>query len=130
MTFLLVSPSTITMLAFQLQLLFIFVALTGYSAIVIRDHGFWVLFSIFFEDMAKYEWPGQFNTDFMFMLMLSATWTAWRNNFTPVAFVLSFFAFFGGSMFLSVYLLALTFQVKDGIELLVGSARASRIKAN
>ena len=29
-------------------------------------------------------WPGQFNFDFFGFLILSATWTAWRNQFSAL----------------------------------------------
>jgi hypothetical protein len=101
----------------------IFTVLSGYTAICIRDHGMDLL-SIFFNDMTKYDWNGQFNLDFLFMLVFSATWTAWRNEFTPLALVLAVLAFFGGSLFLSVYLLVLSFTAESALEVVAGKRRA------
>ncbi|WP_232223435.1 hypothetical protein [Sphingorhabdus lutea] len=82
------------------------------------------LFPDFFGDMAAMEWPGQFNFDFMLMLMLSALWTAWRNNFSVSGLLLAVIAFFGGASFLSMYLLYLTFSEKRNVKaMLVGRTR-------
>jgi hypothetical protein len=97
------------------------VALTVYTAVVIANHG-WSLFPAFFGDMAAMGWAGQFNVDFTGFLMLSALWTAWRNAFSGAGLLLAVVAFFGGMMFLSVYLLILSFSARDIPELLLGSA--------
>ena len=94
--------------------------LAVYSAVVIANHG-WNLFPAFFGDMAAMGWPGQFNLDFMGFLMLSALWTAWRNAFSSMGLLLAVAAFFGGMMFLSIYLLILSFGVRDVGELLLGN---------
>ncbi len=60
-------------------------------------------------------WPGQFNFDFLGFLLLSGLWTAWRENFNPKGLLLSVFAFTGGILFLSTYLLYLSFQTKGDI---------------
>ncbi len=53
--------------------------------------------------------------------MLSALWTAWRNAFSGVGLLLGVVAFFGGMMFLAIYLLILSFSVRDIGELLLGA---------
>ncbi len=60
---------------FRILLAVIFVAIAGYTAIVIANHGMNLL-PVFFGDMATMAWPGQFNLDFMCMLTLSALWVA------------------------------------------------------
>jgi hypothetical protein len=110
--------------AFRVLLAAIFVMLAGYTAVVGGNHG-WDLLSVFFGDIVKMEWPGQFNLDFTFMLMLSGLWVAWRHGFTPVGLLLGFLAFNGGALFLSAYLLVLTGQAKGNMrEVLLGMARA------
>lgn len=99
--------------------------MVAYTAVTVNNHG-WTLFPIFFNDMAKMEWPGQFNFDFTLLLVISALWTAWRNHFSAGGLALSVVAFFGGSGFLYIYLLVLSLQVKDVHELLVGKQRAAR----
>ena len=94
--------------------------LAVYTAVVIANHG-WNLFPVFFGDMAAMGWAGQFNLDFMGFLMLSALWTAWRNAFSGMGLLLAVVAFFGGMGFLSIYLLILSFGVRDVGELLLGN---------
>lgn len=95
--------------------------LTAYTAIVIGNHG-WNLMPVFFGDIAIMGWPGQFNVDFTGFLMLSALWTAWRNNFSPLGLVLAVVAFFGGMMFLSIYVLILSLSARDIQDIVLGSA--------
>jgi len=103
------------------------VVLGGYTAVVISNHG-WDLLTVFFGDMAAMAWPGQFNLDFMGFLMLSALWTAWRHHFSPAGLGLAVIAFFGGMMFLAIYLLVLSFQTKNGVaEMLLGRERAASL---
>lgn len=94
---------------FRVFLVVFVIALTSYSLVTISNHG-WNLFPFFFGDMKAMGWAGQFNFDFMGFLALSAIWTAWRNQFTAQGLGLAVVAFFGGMMFLSLYLLYLSFQ--------------------
>jgi hypothetical protein len=111
--------------AFRLLLVVIFVAISGYTLVVIGDHGMGLL-AVFFGDMMKLGWPGQFNLDFLCMLALSGLWVAWRHQFSPAGLVLAVVAFFGGALFLSVYLFVESVRVGgDSRALLLGSARAA-----
>ena len=113
------------MTAFRVLLLVILVALAGYTAVVISNHG-WGLLAVFFGDIGRMGWPGQFNLDFLFMLTLSATWVAWRHQFSPAGLVLAALAFFGGALFLAVYLLVVSARCRgDARRLLLGDARTS-----
>jgi hypothetical protein len=94
-----------------------------YTVVVIANHG-WDLLSVFFGDIGEIAWPGQFNLDFMFMLTLSATWVAWRHQYSAGGLALAFLAAIGGSAFLSVYLLVMSFRVKGDARTLVLGARA------
>ena len=108
------------MTTFRLLLIVILISLSGYTAVVVASHGLNLL-PVFFRDMAKMAWPGQFNFDFMCFLLLSATWVMWRNEFSPLGMVLGILAFFGGALFLSIYLLVLTFQDSQSIQrILIG----------
>ena len=112
------------MTAFRALLIAMFATLLVYTALVIAGHG-WGLFPVFFGDMAKMGWPGQFNLDFMFMLTLSALWVAWRHGFSLPGLVLALIAFNGGASFLSVYLLILSFQTRGDMRaILMGPSRA------
>jgi len=101
------------------------VALATYTAVVISTHGLGLL-PVFFGDMAKLGWAGQFNLDFMFMLAISAVWVAWRHRFSAAGLALGGLAFFGGTMFLTIYLLIAIRQVNgDAHELLLGKQRGA-----
>lgn len=99
------------MRAFQLLLILLWIVLAGYTAMVVMAHGINLL-PVFFGDIARMAWPGQFNLDFLCFLVLSALWTAWRNQFSAVGLALALVAFFGGAGFLLPYLLWLS--VREG----------------
>ena len=94
------------MTAFRLYLAALLAVLVAYTLAVMATHGANLL-PVFFGDIARLAWPGQFNLDFMMMLSLSALWTAWRGGFTPSALGLAILAFLGGALFLTIYLLVL-----------------------
>jgi len=99
--------------------------LTAYTLIVISNYG-WTLFPAFFGDMAAMTWAGQFNTDFMGFLILSGLWTAWRHHFSPLGLLLGLIAFFGGIIFLTIYLLVVSGGAKGNAKvLLLGPRRAA-----
>src|SRR3546814_1654091 len=50
--------------SFRTLLVILWLALAAYTAVVISRHGLGLL-PIFFGDMAKLGWPGQFNLDFL-----------------------------------------------------------------
>lgn len=112
------------MTAFRIFLAIIFVVVGVYTAEVIANHGFG-LFPVFFGDMARMGWPGQFNLDFMCMLALSALWVSWRHHFSAAGLLLGLLAFLGGAPFLSLYLFIVAGRTKGNAkELLLGTARA------
>jgi len=113
------------MTLFRLMLAAMLAILSAYTGVVIANHGM-DLFSVFFGDMAAMGWPGQFDLDFMFMLILSASWVTWRHNYSLPGLALGVLAAFGGTVFLTVYLLVISFQAQgDMREILLGRARAS-----
>jgi len=107
---------------------FLAVMITGilvYTGIVGINHG-WNLFPVFFGDMAAMNWPGQFNFDFMCLLMFSGLWIAWRHHFSPGGLVLGVLGVFAGTMLLAPYLLIESFKAKgDMKEILLGKVRAN-----
>lgn len=113
------------MTGLRILLIMLFGILLVYTGAVITHHG-WGLLPVFFGDMAKMEWPGQFNLDFMFMLMLSGLWVAWRHCFSRAGLALGLLAFFGGASFLSVYLLVVSLRAQGGMaEVLLGKSRSA-----
>lgn len=110
---------------FRLFLVLVFSVVTLYTGVVIVRHGIDLL-PVFFGDMAAMAWPGQFNLDFLCMLMLSSYWVAWRHRFTPAGWVLGLLALFLGSFFLSLYLLVESRRCgNDVIALLTGQRRGA-----
>lgn len=108
---------------FRILLALIFLAIAGYTAVTVANHGM-NLMPVFFGDIAEMAWPGQFNLDFMCMLTLSGLWVAWRHEFSPGGIALGLLAFFGGAFFLSAYLLIVTAKEQDARTLLLGPGRA------
>lgn len=114
------------MTGFRTFLVVVFLVIVGYTLAVIADHGLNLL-PVFFGDMTKMQWPGQFNLDFMCMLLLSGLWVSWRHQFSAAGVILGLVAVFGGALFLSAYLLVESLRAKgDSRTLLLGAARVSR----
>jgi hypothetical protein len=113
------------MITFRTLLVAVFLVIAGYTLVVIANHGLNLL-PVFFGDMTKMQWPGQFNLDFMCMLLLAGLWVGWRHQFSVAGVVLGLVAVLGGALFLSAYLLVESFRTKgDMRRLLLGPARVS-----
>ena len=109
----------------RLYALIFLIVLTVYTGIVIANHGA-NLVPIFFNDMKAMAWPGQFNLDFMGFLILSALWVGWRHEYSLTGWVLTPLALFGGMLFLTLYLLIMSFRVNGDLKtLLIGEGRAA-----
>lgn len=93
-------------MALRIYLLATWCALVSFTGQVIAHHGINLL-PVFFADIAKGAWPGQFNADFMTMLALSALWCGWRGKWTPQALGHATLAFLGGGVVLMATLLVL-----------------------
>jgi len=114
------------MISFRLFLVAVWLLIASYTAVVIANHGLNLL-PVFFGDMTKLGLPGQFNLDFMCMLLLSGLWVAWRHQFSAAGLALGVLAVLGGAFFLSTYLLIVSYQLQGGMpELLLGKARVAR----
>lgn len=110
---------------FRILLIVMFMGITGYTAVVMTTHGS-DFFPIFFGDITQFTWPGQFNLDFMCMLVLSGLWVAWRHSFSGTGLLLGLVAFLGGAPFLSLYLLVVTAQGNgDMREVMLGKRRVA-----
>ncbi|MCH9672284.1 MAG: hypothetical protein K0U93_12620 [Gammaproteobacteria bacterium] len=111
------------MTAFRVLLVTIFIAIVLYTIPVVLNHGLGLL-TVFFGDIGKMGWSGQFNFDFLGFLVLSALWTAWRNNFSAPGLVLSALAFCFGAPFLTGYLFYLSFRCDQNVQaMLLGEHR-------
>lgn len=114
------------MAVFRVFLATIFVVIVAYASVVVASHGLGLL-PVFFGDIAKGGWPGQFNLDFLGCLTLSALWLAWRHDFSPFGLALGVVGFLGGAPVLTAYLFATSFTVNGDVEaLLLGSSRMRR----
>ena len=112
------------MTAFRILLAVLLLWVVGYTLTVLTEHGLGPLFPTFFGDMAKLDWPGQFNADFFGFLLLSGVWVAWRNHFSPLGLALGVVAVLGGIPFLTAYLLIMSFKVNGDMKtLLMGTGR-------
>lgn len=94
---------------FTLFLMVLWGALAFYTVRVGMTES-WNLFPVFFGDIARWQWPGQFNFDFAILLFLAASWSAWRGGFTPGALALGLAAFVGGAGFMLPYLTYLAWK--------------------
>ena len=113
------------MIAFRILLLILLIAVVTYTIPVVIEEGLSSLLPTFFRDILAMTWPGQFNFDFLGFLILSATWTAWRNQFSASGLGLALVALFGGIPFLTTYLLYLSYQAKGDIRvMLLGEGRS------
>ena len=110
--------------AFRVLLAAILVTIVAYTIPVIANHGMGLI-PIFFGDMLKMGWPGQFNLDFLGFLVLSGFWLAWRHQFTPAGLALGVLGLFGGAPVLTAYLLIASYRVDGDVgALLLGPDRA------
>ena len=105
------------------------VAMLGiYTAIVGANHG-WNLLTIFFADIAAMTWHGQFNSDFLTFLTLSALWLAWRHEYSAGGLALGVLGLFGGMMVLAPYLVYASYEAADDAAvLLLGKGRVARMR--
>lgn len=112
------------MVAFRGLLILMLAVILLYTGAVVAQHGLGLL-PVFFGDIARMAWPGQFNLDFLCMLTLSGLWVAWRHGFSGSGILLGLLALFGGVLFLSIYLLVESRRAGgDVARLLLGSRRA------
>lgn len=86
-----------------------FTAILIYTGRVISLHGMGFI-NPFFGAIHAGGWQGQFNADFLGMLILSACWTGWRNGWGVKGGVLALLALSFGAPFLCCYMLFLSFQ--------------------
>ena len=113
------------MTAFRVLLIGLWLLLVIYTTAVVASHGMGLL-PIFFGNIGKVAWPGQFNLDFLCFLVLSALWTAWRNDYSASGLGLAILAFFGGAGFLIPYILFLSFKTRGNTALIMTGRRCEQ----
>lgn len=113
------------MVAFRVLLSLMIAVVLIYTGIVGANHG-WNLFAIFFGDIAAMAWPGQFDVDFLCLLVLSGLWLAWRHHYSLGGLALGLLGLVGGTPVLATYLLFASYQARGDVkELLLGRSRAT-----
>jgi NADH:ubiquinone oxidoreductase subunit 2 (subunit N) len=114
------------MALFRMFLAGCLLVIIGYTAVTMANHGAGLI-PVFFGDMAAMAWPGQFNLDFFTFLLLSGIWVAWRHHFSAAGLGLAVVAVLGGMMFLSAYLLIVSFRTGGDIrKIMLGETRAAQ----
>ncbi|MFM1981624.1 MAG: hypothetical protein RJB22_343 [Pseudomonadota bacterium] len=114
------------MTLFRTYLLAWIIGITAYTAVTVSQQGLDLL-PVFFGDMAKMGWPGQFNLDFFSFLCLGGLWLAWRHHFSLGGVALGLSIFAGGMPLLASYLIY--HSVKSGGDvaiLLLGETRGRK----
>lgn len=111
------------MTLFRIFLTTVFLVIAGYTFLVGLVHG-WNLVPLFFTEIQSMNWQGQFNLDFLTFLLLSALWCAWRNRFSVGGWGLALLGATGGMLFLSAYLLYLSFRTDSNIRTMILGDRA------
>jgi hypothetical protein len=113
------------MTAFRAALVLLWLAVAGYTGVVVAHHGI-DLVSVFFSAIGALDWPGQFDLDFLGLLLLAGLWVAWRHEFSARGLGLGLLAAVGGILFMAAYLLVLSLQCKGSMkEVLLGARRAA-----
>ena len=113
------------MLIIRLLCVVIFASLSIYTAPVLLAEP--NLFPAFFGAVSGGGWQGQFNLDFSCFLLLSGLWVAWRHGFSASGLALAPVAVFGGMLFLSAYLLILSFRTGGDVRrMMLGDDRAQQ----
>ncbi len=108
------------MFPLRVLLCIMFVTVMYYTVLVVAKEGLDLL-PVFFDNVSRVNWSGQFNLDFMCMLILSGVWVAWRNRFSAGGLVLGFLAMVLGTPFLCVYLMVEMLRgANNGQALLLG----------
>ena len=87
---------------FYLFLMALWGAFAVYTGQVVATHGV-NFFSFYLADIARWNWPGQFDLDLTILLFLAASWIAWRHRFSPLGWGLAALTMPFASIFLLPY---------------------------
>ena len=114
------------MLFFRMFLLAIIFVVGVYTFPVVMDYGLLSLFPNFFGEIGQLNWQGQFNLDFFTFLLLSGFWLVWRNQFSPLGFVLGLGGVLLGAPYLALYLLYLSYLTNGDVRKMLLGARVDK----
>ncbi|MDX1959801.1 MAG: hypothetical protein SFU98_14595 [Leptospiraceae bacterium] len=106
------------MIFFRVLLILITIGIFTITGIVGSNHG-WNFVPIFFGDIIKLNWAGQFNFDFMCFLTLASLWVCWRNQFSAMGIFLAIVTAIFGISFIAPYLLIQTFTCNGDLGLVL-----------
>ena len=90
-------------------LIILFVSIVGYTLITVSNHGWGLVPDIFRRHGGNGLARASLTSTFLGFLILSALWIAWRYKFSATGLLLSPLALTGGILFLSFYLLVISF---------------------
>jgi hypothetical protein len=88
----------------QALLVVMLVGVVAYAVPVVLRHGL-DFPAVFVRDVLALGWPGQFNLDFLCLLVLAALWLAWRDRFAPAGLLKAGLTLVGGTPVLCAVLL-------------------------
>lgn len=110
------------MTLFRILLVVLFAVITSYTVLAIAEQGLNLLPTIV-GSLQQPDWQAQFNVDFFTFLIVVGLWIAWRHNFTPAGILLGL-CITGGMIFLSAYLLILSYQADGDVKKMLLGDRA------
>jgi FtsH-binding integral membrane protein len=113
------------MILFRVFLATLFVIIAVYTSITIATDGLGLV-PLFFGEMLTFGWQGQFNLDFLTFLLLTGLWVAWRGGFTGASIGLGLVASVLGMVFLSAYLLVLSYRERGEMQRIMMGVHADR----
>lgn len=89
--------------------------LVVYTYFTINNQG-WTLYNIAINNIAAFNWNGQFILDFSCYLTLSGIWIMWRNKFSISSIIMAIIAMIIGIMAFAPYLLYLLTKEKGNLK--------------
>lgn len=102
------------MTGFRILLVLMFTTLLLYTTFVVLDSGVNFV-PTFFANMFSVGWQGQFNLDFMMLIMVTSLWIAWRHKFSLSGIAIALIWPVAGLMFLSIYLLIASYRANGNV---------------
>ena len=102
------------MTGFRILLVLMFTTLLLYTTLVVLDSGVNFV-TPFVGNIFDVGWQGQFNLDFMMLIMVTSLWIAWRHKFSLNGIAVALIWPVAGLMFLSMYLLVASYRANGNV---------------